>query len=64
MLDLVRSGDLSLNASLIDLALDCIKRINRITEEVAGRGPIKTVINDLIHRLKTDPQGKKTNVVW
>ena len=63
MLDLVRSGDLSLNASLIDLALDCIKRINRITEEVAGRGPIKTVINDLIHRLKTDPQGNKTNVV-
>ena len=48
VLDNVRSDKLILDARLIDISLECIKRIGIITDEVAHRGPIKTKINDLI----------------
>lgn len=59
VLDSVRNDSLSLNASLIDLALNCIKRIEKITHEVAERGPVKTQVNDLIFKLKTNPVGEE-----
>ena len=51
VLDNVRSDKLMLDARLIDISLECIKRIGIITDEVAHRGPIKTKINDLLHAL-------------
>lgn len=61
VLDNVRAGNLSLTSSLIDLALNCIKRITLITNEVAGRGPVTTPVNDLVGQLKNDPLGTKNN---
>ena len=57
VLDNVRSDKLILNARLIDISLECIKRINIITDEVAQRGPVKTKINDLILALTSDDPG-------
>ena len=54
VLDDVRSDKLILNARLIDISLECIKRIGIITDEVAHRGPVKTKINDLILALTSD----------
>ncbi len=54
VLDNVRSDKLILNARLIDISLECIKRIGIITDEVAHRGPVKTKINDLILALTSD----------
>ena len=51
VLDNVRSDKIMLDARLIDISLECIKRIGIITDEVAHRGPIKTKINDLLHAL-------------
>ena len=51
VLDSVRSDKIMLDARLIDISLECIKRIGIITDEVAHRGPIKTKINDLLHAL-------------
>ena len=51
VLDNVRSDKIMLDARLIDISLECIKRIGIITDEVAHRGPIKTEINDLLHAL-------------
>ena len=53
VLDNVRSDKIMLDARLIDISLECIKRIGIITDEVAHRGPIKTKINDLLHALIT-----------
>ena len=52
VLDAVRAGRSQLNESLIDVALECIKRTRLITDEVAHRGPITTKVNDLILALK------------
>lgn len=60
VLDNVRAGNLSLTSNLIDLALNCIKRITLITNEVAGRGPVTTPVNDLVSQLKNDPLGTKS----
>ena len=57
VLDNVRSDKLILNARLIDISLECIKRISIITDEVAHRGPVKTKINDLILTLTSDDPG-------
>ncbi len=54
VLDNVRSDKFILDARLIDISLECIKRIGIITDEVAHRGPIKTKINDLILALTSD----------
>ena len=54
VLDNVRSDKLILDARLIDISLECIKRISVITDEVAHRGPVKTKINDLIFALTSD----------
>lgn len=51
-MDAVRAGRSQLNESLIDVALECIKRTRLITDEVAHRGPITTKVNDLILALK------------
>ena len=51
VLDNVRSDKIMLDARLIDISLECVKRIGIITDEVAHRGPIKTEINDLLHAL-------------
>ena len=57
VLDNVRSDKLILDARLIDISLECIKRISIITDEVAHRGPVKTKINDLILALTSDDPG-------
>jgi len=57
VLDSVRSDKLILDARLIDISLECIKRISIITDEVAHRGPVKTKINDLILALTSDDPG-------
>lgn len=57
ILDSVRSDKLILDARLIDISLECIKRISIITDEVAHRGPVKTKINDLILALTSDDPG-------
>ncbi len=64
VLDNVRSDKIMLDARLIDISLECIKRIGIITDEVAHRGPIKTKINDLIHALISgdDDVGIKTSI--
>ena len=54
VLDYVRSDKLILDARLIDISLECIKRIGIITDEVAHRGPVKTKINDLILALTSN----------
>ena len=54
VLDNVRSDKLVLDARLIDISLECIKRIGVITDEVAHRGPVKTKINDLILALTSN----------
>ena len=54
VLDNVRSDKLILNARLIDISLECIKRIGTITDEVAHRGPVKTKINDLLLALTSN----------
>ena len=54
VLDNVRSDKLILDARLIDISLECIKRIGIITDEVAHRGPVKTKINDLILALTSN----------
>ena len=54
VLDNVRSDQLILDARLIDISLECIKRIGIITDEVAHRGPVKTKINDLILALTSN----------
>ena len=53
-MDNVRSDQLILDARLIDISLECIKRIGIITDEVAHRGPVKTKINDLILALTSN----------
>ncbi|MEK9914405.1 MAG: ATP-binding protein, partial [Paracoccaceae bacterium] len=64
VLDNVRSDKIMLDARLIDISLEFIKRIGIITDEVAHRGPIKTKINDLIHALISgdDDVGIKTSI--
>ncbi|NCX28963.1 MAG: hypothetical protein EBX20_09975, partial [Rhodobacterales bacterium] len=64
VLDNVRSDKIMLDARLIDISLECIKRIGIITDEVAHRGPIKTKINDLLHALISgdDDVGIKASV--
>ena len=57
VLDNVRSDKLILDARLIDISLECIKRISIITDEVAQRGPVKTKISDLILALTSDDPG-------
>ena len=52
VLDEVRSNRKTLDANMIDVALDCVKRIHNITEEVASREPINTKVNDLILKLR------------
>jgi two-component system chemotaxis sensor kinase CheA len=52
VLDAVRAGRSQLNDNLIDVALECVKRIRLITDEVAHRGPITIKVNDLILALK------------
>ena len=69
VLDAVRAGRSQLNENLIDVALECVKRIRLITDEVAHRGPITIKVNDLILALKaggmsvtqkqTQPHNKK-----
>ena len=54
VLDEVRSNRKTLDANMIDVALDCVKRIHNITEEVASREPINTKVNDLILKLRGD----------
>ena len=54
VLDNVRSDKLILDARLIDISLECIKRISIITDEVAHRCPVKTKIHDLILALPSD----------
>ena len=56
VLDNVRSDKLILDARLIDISLECIKRIGIITDEVAHRGPVKTKINDLILALTSNDE--------
>ena len=62
VLDNVRSDKIMLDARLIDISLECIKRIGIITDEVAHRGPIKTKINDLLHALISDDDALDTKV--
>ena len=62
VLDNVRSDKIVLDARLIDISLECIKRIGIITDEVAHRGPIKTKINDLLHALISDDDALDTKV--
>tara|TARA_A200000113_G_scaffold226020_1_gene249539 strand:+ start:66 stop:2972 length:2907 start_codon:yes stop_codon:yes gene_type:complete len=62
VLDNVRSDKIMLDARLIDISLECIKRIGIITDEVAHRGPIKTKINDLLHALISDDEVVDTKV--
>ena len=62
VLDNVRSDKIMLDARLIDISLECIKRIGIITDEVAHRGPIKTKINDLIHALISGDDAVDINV--
>ena len=62
VLDHVRGGVRNLSANLIDVALECIKRINDITHEVASRGPINTNINDLIAVLRNGTDWKASDV--
>ena len=52
VLDEVRSNRKTLDANMIDVALDCVKRIHNITEEVASRELINTKVNDLILKLR------------
>ena len=52
VLDDVRSQKRKLDVEIIDIALNCVNTIKLITDEVAYRGPIKTKVNHLIHRLK------------
>ena len=61
VLDFVRSDKLILDARLIDISLECIKRIGIITDEVAHRGPIKTKINDLILALTSNDDSLEIN---
>ena len=62
VLDNVRSDKIVLDARLIDISLECIKRIGIITDEVAHRGPIKTKINDLLYALISDDDALDTKV--
>ena len=62
VLDHVRGGVRNLSANLIDVALECIKRINDITHEVANRGPINTNVNDLIAVLRNGTDLKASAV--
>ena len=62
VLDHVRGGVRNLSANLIDVALECIKRINDITHEVASRGPINTNVNDLIAVLRNGRDWKASDV--
>ena len=62
VLDHVRGGVRNLSANLIDVALECIKRINDITHEVASRGPINTNVNDLIAVLRNGTDWKASDV--
>ena len=62
VLDNVRSDKIVLDARLIDISLECIKRIGIITDEVAHRGPIKTKINDLLHALISNDDVVDTKV--
>ena len=62
VLDNVRSDKIMLDARLIDISLECIKRIGIITDEVAHRGPIKTKINDLLHALISGDDAVDINV--
>ena len=62
VLDHVRGGVRNLSANLIDVALECIKRINDITHEVASRGPINTNVNDLIAVLRNGTDWKEADV--
>ena len=61
VLDNVRSDKLALDARLIDISLECIKRIGIITDEVAHRGPVKTKINDLILALTSNDDPLEIN---
>ena len=61
VLDNVRSDKLILDARLIDISLECIKRIGIITDEVAHRGPVKTKINDLILALTSNDDTVEIN---
>jgi len=61
VLDFVRSDKLILDARLIDISLECIKRIGIITDEVAHRGPVKTKINDLILALTSNDDSVEIN---
>ena len=61
VLDNVRSDKLVLDARLIDISLECIKRIGIITDEVAHRGPVKTKINDLILALTSNDDTVEIN---
>ena len=61
VLDNVRSDKLILDARLIDISLECIKRIGIITDEVAHRGPVKTKINDLILALTSSDDTVEIN---
>ena len=61
VLDFVRSDKLILDARLIDISLECIKRIGIITDEVAHRGPVKTKINDLILALTSNDDPLEIN---
>ena len=61
VLDNVRSDKFILDARLIDISLECIKRIGIITDEVAHRGPVKTKINDLILALTSSDDTVEIN---
>ena len=61
VLDNVRSDKIVLDARLIDISLECIKRIGVITDEVAHRGPVKTKINDLILALTSNDDTVEIN---
>ena len=61
VLDNVRSDKFILDARLIDISLECIKRIGIITDEVAHRGPVKTKINDLILALTSNDDTVEIN---
>ena len=61
VLDNVRSDKIVLDARLIDISLECIKRIGIITDEVAHRGPVKTKINDLMLALTSNDDTVEIN---
>ena len=61
VLDNVRSDKFILDARLIDISLECIKRIGIITDEVAHRGPVTTKINDLILALTSSDDTVEIN---